>query len=186
MSTDSKKFYKLEGEPEGLLWLSEYSDRKPIAYCERHQLPLEIDWEWDEEKMLFCPFDNEHFQIKNSLETHEKLVLGMIYKDSLQDLKIVRIDSEGSTILAKERVNIIKEYWIETKVSNTRTGVQIMIQVGKRDESGKKVQMFVDAPRQRLSFDISDKDLHPAGVFSKVTAEFKDAVTMIEPDKKTS
>ena len=177
-----KKFYKLEGEPEGLRWLSQFSDKAPIPYCEQHEIRLEIDQDDHYRETLFCPFDRKEFALRNTILVQEKMALGMIYKNSIKDLEVIRIDSEGSRVLAKEKVKLLEEYWIETKVSNTAAGVQIMIQIGKRDESGKKVQLFVDPPRERLSFDSNDKDIHPAGIFSKVTSQFKDSVTIIEPN----
>lgn len=171
-----KKFYELQGDPPGLVWLAQYSNRDTIAYCKKHRVQLEMGDDVDE---LYCPDDNELFTLKNELSVIEKLARQKIFNDDVKDLEIIRIDPEGYQVIAKESIKKDPDFWVEAKLSNTSKGLQLMVQVGKKDESGEKVQLFVEPAARRMDFDRNGKDIHPVGVFTKVIAEFKDSSSSI-------
>lgn len=171
-----KKFYELTGDPPGLVWLAQYSNRPPEAYCKKHRIKLVIGDDVDE---LYCPEDNKSFTLKNEIAVIEELARQKIFRNDVKDLQLVRIDPEGYQVLAKETISKDPSFWVETKLSNTARGLQLMIQVGKKDKSGNKVQLFVEPAAKRMDFDRSGSDVHPVGLFSKVTAEFKDSSTVI-------
>jgi hypothetical protein len=178
-----KKFYELTGDPDGLVWLAQYSNHVPEAFCKKHRIKLIIGDDVDE---LYCPEDNELFSLKNDISVVEELARQKIFRDDVKDLKIVKIDPEGYQVIAKETVKTDPKFWVEAKLSNTNRGLQLMVQVGKKDESGQKVQLFIEPAAKRMDFDRGGSDIHPTGIFSKVTAEFKDSSTIIseKPDTK--
>lgn len=49
------------------------------------------------------------------------------------------------------------------------------------------MQIFIDPGRERVGFDLSNKDKHPAGIFAELQVRFKDSVTIIKnPDEDSS
>ncbi|MBA2279117.1 hypothetical protein H0V99_01585 [Candidatus Saccharibacteria bacterium] len=176
MNSESK-FLIVETDPEDIMWLL-VTGAPPRAYCKKHTVPLEIAYDIFE--VTFCPVDKKEFSFTNEYSIQQRLVEHLGNREALSKLKFVRLDSEGSRVIARESVDLLEEWWIEAKASDTSSGVQLMVQIGKRNESGKKVQLFVDTPRQRLGFDFSDKDTHPAGKLAEVVVTFKDSVTIIK------
>ncbi len=174
-----RKVYKIESDPEGIFWKPTKLSVK--AYCEKHKVPLHEEHPLSEE--LECPIGDEWFTLKFKIQDYKKYVKEIIDNPDIKDYKIVRIDSQGVGVLAKERNELDSRYFIESKLSDTQKGLELMIQVGKRDSKTKKVQLFVDLPAERLGFDKSSKDKHPSGMFSKITAEFKDSSTTIASKK---
>lgn len=172
----NKKVYVLESDPEGIFWKPTMTSAKP--YCHEHKVPLIEEGPFL--RGLKCPVGDEVFQLKFGFQEYRKYVKEVIGDPNIKDYKVVRLDTAGSTVLAKERVEIDSAYFIESKLSDTVKGLELMIQVGKKNEKGKKVQLFVDLPAERLGFDKSTKDKHPVGLFAKVTAVFKDSKTSIK------
>ena len=171
-----KTFFELTGDPKGLIWLAEYSNRAPMAYCKKHRIKLVIGDDVDE---LYCPEYNEEFSLRNDISVIEELARQKIFKDDVKDLQLVHIDPEGYQVIAKETVKSNPDFWVEAKLSETARGLQLMVQVGKKDESGEKVQLFVEPAAKRMDFDRGGNDIHPAGIFTKVTAEFTDSKSTI-------
>lgn len=167
-----KKFYELAGDPDGLVWLAQYSNRNPDAYCKKHRIRLLAGDDTDE---LYCPEDEAHFILKNEISVIEELARQKIFRDEVKDLQIVSIDPEGYQVVAKETVKKDPNFWVEAKLSNTSRGLQLMVQVGKKDGSGEKVQLFVEPAARRMDFDRGGSDIHPTGLFSRVVADFKDS-----------
>ena len=174
-------------DPEGVVWKSS----KPVIsldsqpYCNKHKLPLQYvhDYVSDDEYVLSCPEDSEEFQFKRGLYSHRKFIIMKMEAAGFKDMKVQYIDAEGNNVLAKERDELKGKsgkggYWVEAKLTDTAKGIQLMVQAGKKDNN-KKSQLFIDTPAQRLSFDKSEKDNHPSGMFTKVSAEFKDSTTEI-------
>lgn len=150
----------------------------PRAYCLVHKVSLQTPDLFNSSRLV-CPYDRAVFSLGIAYDDYQTYILDMINRDALKDLKIVRIDAEGATVLAKESIRKDPSYFIESKLTDTRKGLELMILVGKKDESGQKVQLFVDLPAQRLSFDHNAKDIHPSGLFSEIKATFKDSYTEI-------
>jgi hypothetical protein len=176
-----KKFYEIEGYPEGLIWLAQFSNRNPEPYCKEHTVKLVKTWVGRVGAYHFsCPKDNEVFFLNNTVEIISDLARQEIFETDLKELEIVRIDPGGYQVLAKESIKKDPRYWIEAKLSDTSKGLQLMVQAGKRDGDGKKVQLFVEPPSKRLGFDKSSKDQHPNGLFTEVKATFKDSTSTIE------
>ena len=175
-----KKFYEIEGYADGLIWLAQYSNRNLEPYCNTHRVKLVETWIPRKSSYhLSCPKDNQVFYLNNSVEITLDLARQEIFETDLKDLDIVRIDPQGYQVLAKESIKKDPRYWIESKLSDTSKGLQLMVQVGKKTEEGKKVQLFVEPPSKRLGFDKSAKDQHPSGLFTEVNAKFKDSQTTI-------
>ncbi len=173
-----QKFYELSGDSEGLIWLAGFSDDLPEAYCKKHRLKLIRDRR--RIGYLICPEDRNSFNLRFDLEHEDaNLARQKIFDKPLSDLSLVRIDPEGYQVIAKETNRKNPNYWIESKLSNTSKGLQLMVQVGKRDELGEKVQIFVEPSAQRMDFDRGGKDIHPTGIFTKLTAEFKNSKNTI-------
>jgi hypothetical protein len=182
-----KNLYYIDGDPEAVVWYVP-KEGDPIAYCKEHLVPLTY---WDKAavseymKRLECPFDQAVFQLRNITHIHRSFVKNMTNRNALKDYKVVRVEAQGTTVLAKERVETDPRYFIESKLSDTSKGLELMVQVGKRDEKGKKVQLFVVPPSRRMGFDTSDKDFHPTGLFAEVRAIFKDSETKIVGSETT-
>jgi hypothetical protein len=171
-----KKFYELEGDAPGLVWLAQYSNINPEAYCKRHRLKLVFD----DYHTLICPDDREEFRLRFDYEEEDAdLARQKIFRNGVKELDIVRIDPEGYQVLAREQNRKNPNYWIDAKLSNTSRGLQLMVQVGKKDATGEKVQLFVEPAARRIDFDRNGHDIHPTGIFAKVTAEFKDSQSTI-------
>lgn len=173
-----KKFYELEGDVPGLVWLAQFSDLLPEAYCKHHRLKLVRDRNYL--GYLLCPEDKERFDLRFEIEKDDaELARQKIFKTGVEELDLVRIDPMGYQVLAKETTKKNPDYWIESKLSNTSRGLQLMVQVGKKDSSGEKVQLFVEPAAKRIDFDRGGKDIHPTGIFTSVTAEFKNSKSTI-------
>ena len=174
---DEKKFYRFDNNPEGIVWLVYGMNAQ--AYCDEHKVPIRSREYYDHDE-TYCPVDQRAFSFRNaSLLEEQNLVIDLLDREHIKDLPVIRVDSEGVDVVAKEKIKLVDEYWIEGKVMDTAKGIQAMIQFGRRS-SPEKVQLFVDPGRQRVGFDLSDKDKHPAGVFSEVKVTFKDSVTIIK------
>jgi hypothetical protein len=171
------KFYELEGDDQGLVWFAQFSNRQPVPYCKKHRLVLIQDPM--SFRQLKCPEDNKIFRLRNNLPQDKELARQKIFHKAVEELELVRIDPEGYQVVAKETVKNDPAFWIEAKLSNTSRGLQLMIQAGKRDQSGKKVQLFVEPASKRMDFDRNGNDIHPSGMFTRVTAEFKDTKSEI-------
>lgn len=177
-----KRLYELEGDIKGLVWLAQYSNRPPEAYCKHHRLKLVMNGNYI--GYLICPEDKERFDLRFNYESEDaELARQKIFRDEVDNLELVRIDPQGYRVLAKETIRQNPNYWIESKLSNTSKGLQLMVQVGKKNDSGEKVQLFVEPSAKRIDFDRSEKDIHPTGIFTKITADFKDSKTTITKKK---
>ncbi|HEX5395264.1 MAG TPA: hypothetical protein VFW52_02875 [Candidatus Saccharimonadales bacterium] len=177
-----KKFFELEGDSKGLIWLAHFSNNPPVPYCKKHRLVLIRDVM--DVKLLKCPEDSERFTLRHHLAQDAELARQKIFHDSVENLELVRIDPEGYQVVAKETLRKDPNFWIEAKLSNTSKGLQLMVQTGKKDQSGEKVQLFVEPAAKRMDFDRGGSDIHPSGIFTKVVADFKD--TSVEIADKTS
>lgn len=174
-----EKFYELEIQPEGILWKAQHPSSRPKAYCKQHLSPLHPE----DPETLYCLKGGESFNTDVPYLALQSYARDLIFTHKLSDLKIVRIDSQGAPVLAKERNETLPGYFIESKLSDTRKGLELMVQVGKKDQSDKKVQLFVDLPAERMGFDKSSKDKHPVGLFAEVTAIFNNSISKIKKKK---
>lgn len=173
-----KKFYELSGDAPGLVWLAQYSHDEPKAYCKKHRLKLVRDRSYI--GYLICPENLERFNLRFQFEDQDAdLAHQKIFGENLKNLELVRIEPEGYEVVARELNKKNPDYWVDSKLSNTSKGLQLMVQVGKRDGSGKKVQLFVEPAAKRIDFDRSGSDIHPTGIFAEVIAKFKDAESTI-------
>jgi hypothetical protein len=172
-----KKVYTIESDPDGIFWRPRANGLTPIPYCRIHGVPLNVGHPLSTE--LTCPIGDEEYDLKFDYQSYSGLVKEIVNNPDIKNHKLIRIDNSGTRVIAKERIDTNPEYFIESKLSDTQKGLELMIQVGKTDKSGKKVQLFVDLPAERLGFDKSDKDKHPAGMFSEITATFKNSSTKI-------
>lgn len=173
-----KTFYTIEEDPEGIVWkMPLWKNEVTTPYCKEHLVPLLYDSLLSDD--LECPRGDESFELKYTLQKYREYVYQVVRDGELEDLQIVRLDNKGSAVLARETNKTNPLYFIESKLSDTKKGLELMIQVGKKDGS-KKVQLFVDLPAERMGFDTSDKDRHPSGLFTEVKATFKDSSTIIE------
>jgi hypothetical protein len=173
-----ERLYELEGDAPGLVWLAKYSDLQPKPYCKQHRLKLIRHP--GRHGYLMCAEDKEVFKLRLDWVHDADLARQKIFNQAIEELELVRIDPLGYQVLAKETVKKNPDYWLEAKLSNTAKGLQLMVQVGKKNESGQKVQLFVEPAAKRIDFDQSEKDIHPVGLFSLVTAEFKNSKTTIK------
>lgn len=177
-----RKFYTFDTDPEGLIWLpSTMRGASPEGYCRTHQVPVALGRTDYGRERVYCPIDQENFPIRNDYNVQRQAAYHLINRDAIKDLKLVRIDSEGTEVLAKERNREHTDYWVDAKLQNTPQGVLLIVQAGKRDKAGKKVQLFIDPPRGMIRFDISEKDQHPSGLFTEVRARFKSSESTIQP-----
>ncbi len=171
-----EKLYELELGPDGVLWKTRKgSTTLPKPYCKEHLAPVHPE----DNETLICLKGHESFDLWAPYTAHQGYVRDLINSQKLSELAVVRIDTEGAPVLAKEKEQTNQDYWIESKLRDTKKGLELMVQVGKRDSTGKKVQLFVDLPAERLGFDKSHKDNHPSGLFSEVRAVFKSSETEI-------
>lgn len=171
------QFYELAGDAPGLLWFGQGRGVDPIPYCKTHRVALILYQH--RPPRLQCPEDLEMFKLRINLVTDTSLARQKIYSEDLRNLPIVRIDPQGYEVLAREINKKDPRYWVDAKLSDTGKGLQLMVQAGKRNVDGKKVQLFVDLPAKRMSFDYNAKDQHPSGLFTTLNAEFKDTETTI-------
>jgi hypothetical protein len=178
----TEKFYEFPEDPDGLIWLVKDPIKTPRPYCNKHRVrlvPEPMSFNFPKDLILVCPQDSEQFRTLHGLRIAANLVSQKVFNTRLRDLKVVRIDPDGYQVLAKETVAKNPLYWIDAKLSNTSRGLQLMIQAGKKNKKGEKVQLFVEPAAKRMDFDRNGKDIHPNGVFAIVTAEFKESTTTI-------
>lgn len=181
-----KNLYEIVGFPDGIVWELDAASLV-TPHCKIHKMQLLefptaiiIEGHLVAGDSLECPTDGQKFTLKYDIPNAKKHVQSALRANELKDYKIVRIDPEGYDVVAKEHVNLKSDFWIETKLSETAKGLQLMIQAGKKSEDGKKSQLFVDLPAQRLGFDVSSKDRHPSGLFTTVNATFRNSSTTID------
>jgi hypothetical protein len=178
MTTD-KKIYQFLGDPEDFCWL--YDGFFAVPSCSKHL--IELGWypknDYNSPYDLACKICK--IRIHNEIDNFTDLKSfgkQRIEAQSLKDLQRIFIDEEGSAVLAREKIEKDPNYFVDAKLSNTSRGLQLMVIAGRKDENGKKVQLFVEPGR--MSFDHNRKDQHPTGLFAKVEATFKDSKTSID------
>ncbi len=180
-NSNEGQMFEILGDTEGVLWFGRYSDEEPIPYCKEHRKKLLSSYY---ERNLICPKDRRQFVLGNSFHTHAEFIRQEIFDTDMKELQVVRIDPDGYQVISKETTEKHPEFWVESKLSNTSKGLQLMVQVGKKDGSGEKVQLFVEPAAERMDFDRGGSDIHPSGVFTEVTAVFKNSSTNFEAKKK--
>ncbi len=120
-----------------------------------------------------CEFNTT---FKKSIEEKGKDVLDIIESEDFADAEIIKID--GDLIRVTNDKTEDDNYWIKASVSRDVKGrTQVMVLAGSKLEKDK-TQLFLDISSEKLSFDQNDD--HPAEIFSKVLATFKDSSSTIE------
>lgn len=170
--------YHINGDPKNLYWYMQ--DNWPIPFCKKHNMGMIGTDHFDRIRCEDCV---EPVTLRARLHIYQQYVKRKIEGRTLaRHFKPVRIDTDGSTVLADERREIGEEYFVESKLSDTDGGLQLMIIAGKRDGDSKKVQLFVEPGTKRLNFDRNSQDQHPAGIFTIVKATFKGSSQTIEDE----
>lgn len=164
-----------------------------IAFCPKHRLRLEI---WDSlygkafaqeqtrlnnQAYLFCPEDNEQFQIFGSDFASMARRYGN-YQESidLKDARVYDLDNVYTPVLKVAPKPKDKRFSIQVEVDTTPQGKKLVIYAADRNQNGK-TQIFIDPQSDKISFD--SNDVHPNTIFSKVEAYFKDGKKAVLEDR---
>ncbi len=180
MSTTEYKYYEFSDEPiQGIKWLY-YGPNHTYPACMIHGTKLFVD-----EYYFECKQCGQIFQIPHNFKTtKEYMSFGEEQIAAAQrkrgGIKTVRVDSEGRTILAEEHKQLDPRYFIDAQLADTQKGLELIVEVGKRNDTGQKVQLFVEPTQQHLSSSTTDKAKNQAGIFTRITAQFKNSSTTIE------
>ena len=175
-------------EPEfdkwsGVLW--KIISGTPIAYCPKHFRRLELVVDEDQtvnqqqasfhdyHTCLSCPVDNQKFELNGERlrlmqERYEATLESITHKGATyRDL-----DNVYTPVLRVEPKPKDDRYSIQVQIDETPNGKKLVIYAMDRKDSAKKVQIFIDPEKDKITFDSSD--FHPNMIFSKVEAHFKD------------
>ena len=182
----SRERYHVSGDPKNLYWYYETGSVWPLPFCTKHQIAMICD---SDDKAIICIdcLDGISLGIFTYAE-RRRYVHQKIEGLKIAKYKAVRLETEGSAVLAREEIVDNDDYFVDAKLSDTGGGLQLMVLVGKKDKSGKKVQLFVEPGTKRLNFDRNETDMHPTGIFTRIVAQFKDSSQVItaEGDRNTA
>ncbi len=171
---------------DGIKWLptkSTTGSRMVVGLCPKHDLRLTPvpdkiykrgsyvkGHSWDARKMQ-CAEGPHFFDILRKYDEEQKYVLDRIDALSFGKMSVLNLDDEAIPVAEEELKDKDSPYWVKSKVTESKSGVRLIIWAGDRAKKNK-TQLFVEPGLKRLGFDHNDD--HPTEVFAKVDVTFAD------------
>ncbi len=114
--------------------------------------------------------------LNSTIEEKASDLIDVLESEKNIDAEIINVDGELIKVQREEIKD--SDYWVDVKISKNKKGeAQLMVLAGSKKEKDK-TQLFIDPKKERLAFDQNND--HPAKVFSKVTAMFKNSKSVIK------
>ena len=121
-------------------------------------------------KRLKCEDCNKLFIFQRDIRSEKRYVIEKVRSLDRKDYEIVDIDGALTPVTKKESIKKT-DYFLTTQIRESKRGPQVVIYAGIKGQK-EKSQIFITPEERRLSFD--QKDINPADLFAKITAEFND------------